>query len=210
MRTHFIIWILNIQPSRINAYPSGAHECALFLWGSCCWIFGVFLGSVLWIIVCPFVFFSFCGSLYCLSFIDLLNMIIQCYLQTVLSVDSKRWRILKGQSKMDNPVKKATRRRKTKQKHNMICVGQHYSQTNTTYNVNKTSSSLAKGYDPLYSSSPLASLDGFSRSHGDGLYVMQLVVAATNQNGLYKKHMFCRKNVNKIKMRKIFHPARFW
>ena len=49
------------------------------------------------------------------------------------------------------------------------------------------SSSLAKGYDLLYSSSPLASLDGFSRSHGDGLYVMQLVVAATNQNGLYKK-----------------------
>ena len=47
-------------------------------------------------------------------------------------------------------------------------------------------SSLAKGYDPLYSSSPLASLDGFSRSHGDGLYVMQLAVAATNQNGLYK------------------------
>jgi hypothetical protein len=62
-------------------------------------------------------------------------------------------------------------------------------------------SSLAKGYDPLYSSSPLASLDGFSRSHGDSLYVMQLVVAATNQNALYKKHMFCRKNVNKIKMR---------
>jgi len=46
-------------------------------------------------------------------------------------------------------------------------------------------SSLAKGYDPLYSSSPLASLDGFSRSHGDSLYVMQLVVAATNQNALY-------------------------
>jgi hypothetical protein len=64
-----------------------------------------------------------------------------------------------------------------------------------------SSSSLAKGYDPLYSSSPLASLDGFSRSHGDGLYVMQLVVAATNQNALYKKHMFCGKNVNKIKMR---------
>ena len=62
-------------------------------------------------------------------------------------------------------------------------------------------SSLAKGYDPLYSSSPLASLDGFSRSHDDGLYVMQLVVTATNQNALYKKHMFCRKNVNKIKMR---------
>jgi hypothetical protein len=33
------------------------------------------------------------------------------------------------------------------------------------------SSSLAKGNDLLYSSSPLASLDGFSRSHGDGLYV---------------------------------------
>ena len=56
---------------------------------------------------------------------------------------------------------------------------------------------LAKGYDPLYSSSPMASLDRFSRSHGDGLYVMQLVVAATNQNTLYKKHMFCTKNVNK-------------
>jgi hypothetical protein len=25
------------------------------------------------------------------------------------------------------------------------------------------------------------------------------VVAATNQNALYKKHMFCMKNVNKIK-----------
>ena len=62
-------------------------------------------------------------------------------------------------------------------------------------------SSLTKGYNPLYSTSPLASLDEFSRSHGDGLYVMQLVVAATNQNVLYKKHMFCRKNVNKIKMR---------
>jgi hypothetical protein len=70
----------------------------------------------------------------------------------------------------------------------------------------KATSSLAKDYDPLYSSSPLASLDGFSRSHGDGLYVMQLVVAATNQNGLYKKHMFCRKNVNKIKMQKIVSP----
>jgi hypothetical protein len=48
------------------------------------------------------------------------------------------------------------------------------------------------------------------RSHSDGLYVMQLVVAATNQNGLYKKHMFCRKNVNKIKMWKIVSPAPFW
>jgi hypothetical protein len=71
-----------------------------------------------------------------------------------------------------------------------------------------SSSSLAKDYAPLYSSSPLASLNGFSRSHGDGVYEMQLVVAAINQNGFYKKHMFCRKNVNKIKMRKIVSPAR--
>jgi hypothetical protein len=72
----------------------------------------------------------------------------------------------------------------------------------------KATYSLAKGYDPLYSSSPLASLDGFWRSLGDGLYVMQMVVAATNQNGLYKKHMFCKKNFNKIKMRKIVSPSR--
>ena len=65
----------------------------------------------------------------------------------------------------------------------------------------ESSSLLAKGYDLLYSASPLALLDRFSRSHGDGLYVIQLVVAATNQNALYQKHMFCRKNVNKIKMR---------
>ena len=38
---------------------------------------------------------------------------------------------------MDNPEKLATRRRKTKQTHNKICVGHHYAQTNT-YNVNKT------------------------------------------------------------------------
>jgi hypothetical protein len=44
-------------------------------------------------------------------------------------------------------------------------------------------SSLAKGYDPLYSSSSLASFDGFSRSHSDVLYVMQLVVAATKTTG---------------------------
>jgi len=30
-----------------------------------------------------------------------------------------------------------TRRRKTKQKHNIICVGHNYTQTNN-YNVNKT------------------------------------------------------------------------
>jgi hypothetical protein len=42
-----------------------------------------------------------------------------------------------GQSKMDNPEKLATRRRKTKQKHNTICVGYHHTQTNTN-NVNNT------------------------------------------------------------------------
>ena len=38
---------------------------------------------------------------------------------------------------MDNPGKLATRRRKTKQKHYTLCVGHHYTQTNTN-NVNKT------------------------------------------------------------------------
>jgi len=38
---------------------------------------------------------------------------------------------------MDNPEKQATRRRKTKQKHNIICIEHHYMQTNTN-NVNKT------------------------------------------------------------------------
>ena len=86
-------------------------------------------------------------------------------------------------------------------------IVEHNHKMTTHYNVywgmqaHQHTSSLAKGYDPLYSSSPLASLDGFSRSHG--LYVMQQVVAATNQNPLYKKHMFCRKNVNKIKMDEI-------
>ena len=56
-------------------------------------------------------------------------------------------------------------------------------------------SSLAKVYDPLYSSSPLASLDGFSRSHGDGLYVMQLVVAARNQNALYTSRLRGNKDI---------------
>ena len=34
----------------------------------------------------------------------------------------------KGVIQMDNPEKLATRRRKTKQKHNTICVGHHYIQ----------------------------------------------------------------------------------
>ena len=42
--------------------------------------------------------------------------------------------IHKGQSRETGN----TRRRKTKQKHNTICVGHHYTQTNTN-NVNKTS-----------------------------------------------------------------------
>jgi hypothetical protein len=36
---------------------------------------------------------------------------------------------------MDNPEKLATRQRKTKQKHNTICVEHHYAQKNTN-NVN--------------------------------------------------------------------------
>ena len=61
--------------------------------------------------------------------------------------------------------------------------------------LRECSSSLAKGFDPLYSSSPLASLDGFSRSHGDGLYVMQLVVAATNQNALCTSRLRANKDI---------------
>jgi len=38
---------------------------------------------------------------------------------------------------MVNAEKLATKRRKTKQKHNRICVGHHYAQTNTN-NVNTT------------------------------------------------------------------------
>ena len=38
---------------------------------------------------------------------------------------------------MNNPEKLATRRRKTTEKHNTICVGYQYAQTNTN-NVNKT------------------------------------------------------------------------
>jgi hypothetical protein len=37
---------------------------------------------------------------------------------------------------MNNQEKLATRRGKVKQKHNTICVGHHYAQTNTN-NVNK-------------------------------------------------------------------------
>ena len=82
--------------------------------------------------------------------IDTNTLFIAC--KIILSVDSyfvpckkgkpnkqvnKRQRISKGQSKKDNPEKLATRQRQTKQKHNTICVGHHYTQTNTN-NVNKT------------------------------------------------------------------------
>ena len=38
---------------------------------------------------------------------------------------------------MENQEKLATKRRKTKQKHNTICVGHHYTQANRN-NLNKT------------------------------------------------------------------------
>ena len=52
---------------------------------------------------------------------------------------NKRQRIPKGKSKMDNLEKLATQstQDEEKQKHNIICVEHHYSQTNTN-NVNKT------------------------------------------------------------------------
>jgi len=48
----------------------------------------------------------------------------------------KRYTIQKGQSKMDNPEKELHKTNKNK-KHNTICVGHHYTQTNPN-NVNKT------------------------------------------------------------------------
>jgi len=44
-------------------------------------------------------------------------------------------RIQKGHSKMDSDNIRYTRRRQTKQKHNTICVGHHYAETDTN-NVN--------------------------------------------------------------------------
>ena len=50
---------------------------------------------------------------------------------------NKRQRIPKGQSKKDNPEKhRVRRRRKTKQKHNTICVGHHYEQIHTKKDLN--------------------------------------------------------------------------
>jgi len=54
-------------------------------------------------------------------------------------IKNKRQRITKGQSKMNRETGNIgyTIRRRTKQKHNTICVGHHYTQINTN-NVNKT------------------------------------------------------------------------
>ena len=56
-------------------------------------------------------------------------------------ISNKRQRIPKGNKKNGQPRETEnigyTRRKKTKQKHNTICVGNHYTQTNTN-NVNKT------------------------------------------------------------------------
>jgi hypothetical protein len=45
--------------------------------------------------------------------------------------------IKKGKQSRETGHKGYTRRRKTKQKHSTICIGHHYTQTNT-HNVNKT------------------------------------------------------------------------
>ena len=44
---------------------------------------------------------------------------------------------IKNRPSRETGYMRYTKRRKTKQKHNTICVGYHYEQTNT-YNVNKT------------------------------------------------------------------------
>ena len=49
---------------------------------------------------------------------------------------NKRQRILKGQSKMDNPEKLVAQGTHNEEKHNTICVGHYYMQTNTN-NINK-------------------------------------------------------------------------
>ena len=134
-----------------------------FLVGSCCLIFS-FLCNVLLIIVCTFVPF---WPLYCLFLFDLRIMIIPlvsssfsyrrfvlyfvCYMNLLLHlfnihaitfillwINVREYR--RGNQKraiQRNWQHRYTRRRKTKQKQNAICVGYHYAQTNTN-NVNKT------------------------------------------------------------------------
>ena len=58
------------------------------------------------------------------------------YVLGLSKIINKRKRIPKGHSKTENPEKLSTRRRKTKQKHNTICVGHNVTQTNTN-NVKK-------------------------------------------------------------------------
>ena len=55
---------------------------------------------------------------------------------TVINVKNIEGAITNGQSKESGKIW-YTRRRKTKENHNTICVGHHYAQVNTN-NVNKT------------------------------------------------------------------------
>ena len=50
---------------------------------------------------------------------------------------NKRQRIPKGNQKKDNPETLATQGTQDEEKHNTICGGNHYTQTNTN-NINKT------------------------------------------------------------------------
>ena len=68
------------------------------------------------------------------------------YVYDLLYMYTKRQRIpkgqsTKGQSKETGNIGYTTKRKKTKIKHNTICVGHHYTQTNTN-NVNKISALL--------------------------------------------------------------------
>jgi len=70
--------------------------------------------------------------------LEVLGLILYLDYNDSMDYFSKRWRTPKWQSKMDTPEKlTTTRQRKTKQKYNTICVGHHYTQTNTN-NVNNT------------------------------------------------------------------------
>jgi hypothetical protein len=62
------------------------------------------------------------------------NLILHC--KQGINVREYQRAVKNGQSCETNNIG-YTRRRQTKQKHNTLCVGHHYRQTNT-YNVNKT------------------------------------------------------------------------
>ena len=55
---------------------------------------------------------------------------------SIKTLENNEGTIKNGQSRETDNIR-YTRRRKTKQKHNTICVGHHYTQTNTN-NLNKT------------------------------------------------------------------------